>query len=606
MSIVRCVAWVLLFLANTAAAQPLGTAFSYQGQLRESGLPATGLYDMQACLYAAPVGEAPLACTPEFGDVPVEDGLFALAVDFGSQPYVGEQRFLELRVRSGADTGDYSILSPRQPLRAVPEALRAEAASAAPWSGLTGVPGGFADGIDGDSGGTVTAVAAGVGLTGGTITTTGVIGIADGGVGAAQLAPNAVGPAQLAPGSVGYAQIDASQVQARISGTCGLGAYVRGITADGGVICADVPGLTAVSIVDDPANRVGEATSIAIGADGLPIIAYRDVTALALKVAKCANAACIGASTVTTVDDPANDVGRYPSIAIGADGLPVVSYYDNTAETLKVAHCANADCTGAATITTVHDPANDVGAYAAIAIGVDGLPVISYYDATASTLQAAKCNDAACAGPATITTIDDPPVNAVGLWTSIAIGVDGLPVISYRDFSAGALKVAQCSNSACTGTATTTTVDDPDHIVGADSDIAIGADGNPVISYWDQTAAALRVAKCVDAACSSPAIVTLVDDRANSVGYYTSIAVGTDGMPVVSYLDGTAGALMVARCANPACTGAATITTVDNPPTSVGLFTSVAIGADGLPVVSYFDTSAGLLKVARCGSRNCR
>ena len=78
------------------------------------------------------------------------------------------------------------------------------------------------------------------------------------------------------------------------------------------------------------------------------------------------------------MDDPPNDVGRYPSIAIGADGLPVISYYDNTAETLKVARCANADCTGAATITTVHDAANDVGAYGAIAIGADGLPVIRY------------------------------------------------------------------------------------------------------------------------------------------------------------------------------------------------------------------------------------
>lgn len=605
MSIARCVACIVLLATQVAGAQPLGTAFSYQGLLQESGQAATGLYDLQACLYAVPVGDAPLVCAAKFGDVPVEDGVFTLAVDFGSEPYLGEARFLELRVRAGAETGDYAILSPRQPLRAVPEALRAGVASAAPWSGLSGVPAGLADGIDADSGGTVTDIVAGAGLTGGTITTSGAIGIANGGVGTDQLAPNAVGAAQLAPGAVGFAQIDASQVQARISGTCGLGAYVRGITADGGVACADVPGLTAVTIVDDPANRVGEATSIAIGADGLPIVAYRDVTALALKVAKCANAACIGAATVNTVDDPANDVGRYPSIAIGADGLPVISYYDNTAETLKVARCATADCSGTATITTVHDPANDVGAYGAIAIGLDGLPVISHYDVTAGALLVAKCNDPACAAPATITTVDDP-VNAVGAWTSIAVGVDGLPVISYRDLGAGTLKVAQCSNSACTGTATTTTVDDPGNIVGADSDIAIGMDGNPVVSYWDQTARALKVAKCVDSACSGPAIVTTVDDRSNDVGYYTSIAVGTDGLPVVSYWDATAGALMVARCADAACSGNATITTVDNPPTSVGLFTSIAIGADGLPVVSYFDTSAGLLKVARCGSRSCR
>jgi hypothetical protein len=43
------------------------------------------------------------------------------------------------------------------------------------------------------------------------------------------------------------------------------------------------------------------------------------------KGAKCVNAACTGVSTITTVDDPANFVGYYTSIAIGADGLPVIS-----------------------------------------------------------------------------------------------------------------------------------------------------------------------------------------------------------------------------------------------------------------------------------------
>ena len=43
-------------------------------------------------------------------------------------------------------------------------------------------------------------------------------------------------------------------------------------------------------------------------------------------MAKCANAACTGVPTITTVDDPVNDVGHYTSIAIGTDGLPVISY----------------------------------------------------------------------------------------------------------------------------------------------------------------------------------------------------------------------------------------------------------------------------------------
>jgi hypothetical protein len=167
-----------------------------------------------------------------------------------------------------------------------------------------------------------------------------------------------------------------------------------------------------------------------------------------LKVAKCVNATCSGASTITTVDDPANSLGVYVAIAIGADGRPVISYHDLTAGALKVARCANADCTGASTITTVDDPANTVGAHSAIAIGADGRPVISYHDLTAGALKVARCANADCTGASTITTVDDP-ANSVGLYTSIAIGLDGFPVISYHDGTSPALKVVKCSKATC-------------------------------------------------------------------------------------------------------------------------------------------------------------
>ena len=56
------------------------------------------------------------------------------------------------------------------------------------------------------------------------------------------------------------------------------------------------------------------------------------------------NAACTGASTISTVDDPVNFVGEYTSIAIGADGFPVISYWDQAAAALKVVKCNKASC----------------------------------------------------------------------------------------------------------------------------------------------------------------------------------------------------------------------------------------------------------------------
>ena len=124
--------------------------------------------------------------------------------------------------------------------------------------------------------------------------------------------------------------------------------------------------------------------------------------------------------------------------------------------------------------------------------------------------------------------------------------------------------------------------------MGFHTSIAIGADGLPVISYQDQTADALEVVKCGNATCSAGNTISVVDDPANLVGLYTSIVIGTDGLPVISYHDETAGALMVARCGNAACSAGNTITTVDDTDV-VGAFTSIAIGTDGFPVISYQD-----------------
>ena len=54
---------------------------------------------------------------------------------------------------------------------------------------------------------------------------------------------------------------------------------------------------------------------------------------------------CSGAATTTVVDSP-NDVGSFSSLAIGADGLPLVTYRDVTNNGVRVAHCPNVFCVG--------------------------------------------------------------------------------------------------------------------------------------------------------------------------------------------------------------------------------------------------------------------
>jgi hypothetical protein len=594
------------FPRSGLAQTPLGTAFTYQGRLTDGGSPANGSYDLEFKLFDAAVEGAQVGSTVTLTSVGVTGGLFTVSLDFGTGIFAGNRRWLQMGVRPGGMGGAFTTLLPRQELTAGPNAVFALAAASATtvagltcsdrqvvkWSGGVWTCG--AD-VDTNSGGTVTGVGTGAGLTGGPITTSGTVSVATEGITSSL----------IAHGAVGIAQIDTSQVQARVAATCLLGQYLRGINSDGTVLCEPVllPPPT-IATVDDPANSVGTYTSIAIGNDDLPVISYYDFTAGALRVTHCGNATCTSGNTITTVASVT--VGGHLSITVGTDGLPIISYRDNGAGTLRVAHCENAACTGASTITTV-DNAGSVGYDTSIAVGADGVPIISHRDRAAGVLKVAKCGNAACTSGNTNTTVDVHLTTDPFDDTSIAIGGDGLPVISYRDATAYALKVAHCGDVACTSGNTLTTVDDPSvNQVGAFNSIAIGTDDLPIISYYDATAGASKVAKCVNAACTGTSTITTVDDPANSVGTYTSIAIGTDGLPVISYQDSTAGALKVSHCVNAACTGTSTITTVDDPANSVGTYTSIAIGTDGLPVISYQDSTAGALKVAKCGTRTCQ
>ena len=103
------------------------------------------------------------------------------------------------------------------------------------------------------------------------------------------------------------------------------------------------PAPTAGDAGNDTEND-GRFSSITIGADGLPIISHRDLTAGALRVTHCGNAACTAGNRSTAIDDPGNFVGYSTSIAVGSDGLPVVAHLDGDADALRVGKCGTRTC----------------------------------------------------------------------------------------------------------------------------------------------------------------------------------------------------------------------------------------------------------------------
>lgn len=183
---------MLLLGGNGVRAAEVGTAFTYQGQLTKSGVPANGPFDFQFILFDAPTGGNPIGPVIRKEGMLVTGGDFGVQLDFGAGAFDGQARWIEIGVRLPVFVEDYSILSPRQPVNATPYALFALSSGAASaqgpagpvgpagpqgpagpkgdpgipgpvgpagakgepggtWAGLGGMPAGFADGIDNDT-----------------------------------------------------------------------------------------------------------------------------------------------------------------------------------------------------------------------------------------------------------------------------------------------------------------------------------------------------------------------------------------------------------------------------------------------------------------------
>ncbi len=122
----------------------LGTGFTYQGQLKKGDSPVDGACDMAFRLYDAAEGGGQVGSAIT-RPVTITAGLFVETLDFGSGAFTGDGRWLDIKVRcTGEGDTEYADLG-RQQLTAAPYALYA---LGAPWSGLSNVPPGFADGVD--------------------------------------------------------------------------------------------------------------------------------------------------------------------------------------------------------------------------------------------------------------------------------------------------------------------------------------------------------------------------------------------------------------------------------------------------------------------------
>ncbi|MBL4590737.1 MAG: hypothetical protein JKY96_02130 [Phycisphaerales bacterium] len=113
-------------LAGFANAEPI----SYQGQLKDQGVAANGVYDFKFQLFNTEVGGTQLGVEQDAPDINVTDGLFRQDLEFGDV-FNANDAWLRVFVRVGTSTGAFTELLPRQKITDVPKAAYATVAETA-------------------------------------------------------------------------------------------------------------------------------------------------------------------------------------------------------------------------------------------------------------------------------------------------------------------------------------------------------------------------------------------------------------------------------------------------------------------------------------------
>ena len=334
--------------------------------------------------------------------------------------------------------------------------------------------------------------------------------------------------------------------------------WVDGVP-DGPVV---VPGAMIRRGIDDAGPDVGMYTSIAVGPDGAPMVAYFDRDTASLKLAQKIN----GAWQIHVVDAGTGDgdktklVGMYTSLTLRSDdGRPGIAYLAHVIDDqgghaevrFASAQTAHPSAAGdwqtwvvdtarlpvvSATTPSTYPLADGLGLFIDSARMPNQAPVIAYYDRTHGDLKLAKL-DVASGGFSTAKVLDGSNGVDAGWSPSIAIDAKGVVHVAYVGATADDLKYVTDAAGAAPevvddGYRTAgTTVDGlpkPEfHFVGDDAGLVLPPGGDPLVVYQDATTQELLLAdKHADGSWTHESIAGATTPWPGGYGFFAAGAVG--------------------------------------------------------------------------------
>lgn len=301
--------------------------------------------------------------------------------------------------------------------------------------------------------------------------------------------------------------------------------------------------------------------------------------------------------------DPGDDVGRYTSLALGPDDSPRVAYYDVTNGDLKIA--LNDDGTW---VTDVIDGNGDAGRYASMVSMPDLHPLVAYWatvpdpDVPGRFVGRAMIAEADDAYPQswTLSVLHEVPVPCRPWYCNDGeeCAEDG-HCFTPGECGADCGDGMECDAGTCVPVLPSEWIEDWPEGTGLFASVALDPAGNPGVAFYDSTNGDLYRASSNGAAWS----IELLDgfDGVNDtgdVGFSSTLAIDDGGTWHVAYVNGWSEALLYRNLDAGGAVETADDGYRDDGLHLVGEDAQIAVAADGTVSIVYQDATAGTLERA--------